>query len=135
MEIQSLWYITWASMLVSLGVEAQQIQTHERTNNLSLEPSQCVALNKGNTCHIDISISWTAVEKGGYCLYSSQEKTPIQCWQDKISGVFTGEMTLQDNITFSLNTAQSDIPLSSVELEMVWVYKKKQRSQSTWRMF
>jgi hypothetical protein len=122
-------------MLFSLSIEAQQIQTLERTNSISLDPSQCVALNKGNTCYIDINVSWTAIEKGGYCLYSSQEKAPIQCWRDKISGVFTGEITLQDNVTFSLNTAQSDILLSSVELEMVWVYKKKQRSQSTWRMF
>jgi hypothetical protein len=135
MKIKSLRYIILAPMVFSLSIEAQQTRPHERTNSISLNPKQCVALTKGNSCYLDISLSWTAVEKGEYCLYSSQEKAAVKCWQDEIGGVFEGEITLKDNVSFSLKTGKSDILLSSVELEMLWVYKNKQRSHSTWRMF
>jgi hypothetical protein len=110
-------------------------QAREAEEVISISPKQCVALNQGSLCYVDVEITWTLQEQGNYCLYSSQQEASLQCWQRKRAGEFEREIVAKENVVFSLKPQNSQIILGSAKLEMAWVYKKNNRSHSTWRMF
>ncbi len=123
-------YLAILFMLVSTKVNANL-----HGAELIVKPNQCIALNKGNWCYVDIEVTWTTNKQGNFCLLSSQRNTPLQCWRSTVNGTFTAEMKLKENVTFTLATKESKQPLGTALLEVAWVYKHKKRSPSAWRMF
>jgi hypothetical protein len=102
---------------------------------ISVKPGQCVALNQGNLCYIDIEISWSVPELGNYCLFSSQQEAPLQCWENVQLGIFAREIAAKENVLFLLKPKGRELIVGATKLEMAWVYKKNNRSHSSWRMF
>jgi hypothetical protein len=102
---------------------------------LTLSPNQCVAVNQGSKCFVNVQITWHMPKPDDYCLFSSQQDSPLQCWRNSNQGKFEQEFVSDKNITFYLKQKLVDNPLLKSELKIVWVYKKNSRSPSSWRMF
>lgn len=119
-----------AIMMAPLSGEASQSK-----EVVSLSPKQCVALNEGTLCYVDIEISWTVKELGNFCLFSSQQDDPLQCWEAKQTGTIELEIVAMKDLEFYLKPKGREVILGKAKLEMAWVYKKNNRSHSTWRMF
>lgn len=114
--------------LLTAPAQAQQTEQY----SLQLSPEKCVALRQGQTCYVDIVLTWSAPEKNTYCLYAGQQEKPLQCWDNATKGKFETEFSSSENSWFYLKRA--DKTLAKVELKMAWVYKSK-RSSVTWRVF
>ncbi|MFT5277102.1 MAG: hypothetical protein ACI97K_001240 [Glaciecola sp.] len=123
-------FIAFVISILSINASASETE-----GVISISPKQCIALNQGNLCYLDIEITWSLQEQGNYCLFSSQQESSLQCWQGKRVGDFAREIVAKENVVFSLKPQNSKIILGSAKLEMAWVYKKNNRSHSTWRMF
>ncbi|MFT4807685.1 MAG: hypothetical protein ACI9LX_001006 [Paraglaciecola sp.] len=119
-----------ACMLYSLNSAASAPKI-----GVTLSPDQCVAVNQGSKCFVDVEITWHMPKPGDYCLFSSQQDSPLQCWPDSEQGKFKQEFVSDKNIIFYLKQKSVDTPLLTSELKIVWVYKKNSRSPSSWRMF
>lgn len=115
-------------MLYSLGSVASE-------TGLTLSPNQCVAVNQGSKCFVDVQITWKTVIVNDYCLFSSQQDKPLYCWRNTNQGKFEQEFVSDKNIIFYLKQKVVDTPLLTSELKIAWVYKKNSRSPSSWRMF
>ena len=102
---------------------------------LRLSPDQCVSVHQGAKCFADIQISWKMAKVDNYCLFSSQQALPLQCWQNSNKGQFKQEFVSEQNITFYLRLKSANTNLITKELEMAWVYKKNSRARASWRMF
>jgi hypothetical protein len=102
---------------------------------LTLSQNQCVAVNQGMKCFVEIQVSWKITKPDDYCLFSSQQDSPLQCWRNSNQGKFEREFVSYKNITFYLKQKYGDTQLMTNELKIVWVYKKNSRSPSSWRMF
>ncbi|MCJ8271977.1 MAG: DUF3019 domain-containing protein [Psychrosphaera sp.] len=119
---------------VFLSFELAAVQKTPKVE-LTLKPYQCVALHQGQKCYVNVELSWRAIQTSHYCLYSSQQDKPLQCWQTSVSGLFTREIVANQNILFAIKQKDSAVVLATRELEMAWVYKKTNRSNISWRMF
>ncbi len=102
---------------------------------LILKPNQCVAMQQGQQCYVDIVFSWKSTQVSDYCLYSSQDQRALKCWQSTEHGFFGAEIESNKNVRFYIKHPESQRILATAELEMAWVYKKTNRSNVSWRMF
>lgn len=122
-------------LLVTVNAIAVDDSALEPNKILLLHPTQCVALNQGNLCYVDIEITWSVKTRGNYCLFSSQQNDAILCWESAKSGKFEGELIANEDVIFHLKIKESNTILDTAKLEMAWVYKKNNRTHSRWRMF
>jgi len=102
---------------------------------LKISPKQCVAVRQGQDCYVDIKIVWQTDVRDNYCLYSTSQSKPLQCWQQVNSILFEKELVSNKNVTFSLKKQNSTQTIATGQLDMAWVYKKNVRSHASWRMF
>ena len=102
--------------------------------SLQLDPEQCAALHKGQSCYVKVDVTWQAKNVGDYCLFLASENKAMACWQGENQGEFEYNFSHNDSRTFQLKTRQGGIILAEAELEIAWVYKSK-RVNSSWRMF
>jgi len=58
------------------------VLSHAQDKKLSITPSKCVALKKGQICYQSIRIRYKSLEAGNVCLIVSNQPEPLQCWID-----------------------------------------------------
>ncbi|NQZ86887.1 MAG: DUF3019 domain-containing protein [Colwellia sp.] len=102
---------------------------------LTIVPEQCVALLQGQACYVTVELNWQTPVAGNYCLYSSLNTHPIQCWRDKKMGRLKQEFVSKNNIEFFLQKLSTKENIANIEIKMAWVHKKKGRPRTSWRMF
>jgi hypothetical protein len=131
-NVNLLWQIVLVLICIVNSVSSAASDSEA---GVMLSPNQCVAVNQGMKCFAEIQISWKITKPDDYCLFSSQQDSPLQCWRNSNQGKFEQEFVSDKNITFYLQQKYGDIQLITNELKIVWVYKKNSRSPSSWRMF
>lgn len=102
-------------------------------SSLQLKPAKCVTLKQGNTCYQELKLSWQADINGHYCVYNSNRKEPIHCWNNVSKGEYSFEFKGMQSINFQLFKMPKNIPLAKQHFSVKWVYKA--RPNSRWRLF
>lgn len=118
--------------LLFWSITARAIAETGTDYQLILSPDKCVSLRQGQTCHVDIELSWSTKNAGRYCIYASNQEQPMRCWSDILQGEIKMEFASDQNTWFYLRKDAKN--LAEVELKMAWVYKRK-RSSLSWRVF
>ncbi|TQF68126.1 DUF3019 domain-containing protein [Pseudoalteromonas luteoviolacea] len=98
----------------------------------TLQPDQCVALEQGQSCFIDIKVKWQTKTKGDYCLFVDEVKT--QCWQAAKIGLWENELEMKTDVAFSLKDSKHQM-IYSGKVQYAWIYKKRKNKAVRWRMF
>ncbi|WP_340676706.1 DUF3019 domain-containing protein [Paraglaciecola sp.] len=114
---------------------ATSLVPSDQTNELHIKPNTCVSLHQGQTCFVNLTISWNMANSNDYCLYSSAQPTPIKCWIASNQGVITQDFSAEQTLHFYLKLDKSNTVVAESELSISWVYKKQQKSRLTWRLF
>jgi hypothetical protein len=122
-------------LLWTFAISNSLAQEQKQAGNLTISPKQCVALNQGNTCYIDVDVSWQTDLSDDYCLYVDDIEKPLICWEQASQGEYQLDLSSKQNIVISLKSKTTDRQVASAELEIAWVYKKNNRRHSSWRMF
>ncbi len=138
MFIVSATALIFSSKAWALQNPANQVLDVEEPVQMTLSPQQCVALHEGQQCFAEISISWASPSANNYCLYSSQLAKPITCWNNSNQGSVEYNLETAKNVQFILMQVLTNQPNKLVaerELQVSWVYKKKQKSRLSWRLF
>lgn len=104
-------------------------------NALDLKPNTCVSLHQGQRCFVNVTATWQSRSKRDYCLYSSAQQEAIKCWVKSNHGILTQQLNSQQTVQFYLKERGTDKVIAKATLEVSWVYKKKQKSNVTWRLF
>ncbi|WP_199611444.1 DUF3019 domain-containing protein [Flocculibacter collagenilyticus] len=102
---------------------------------LTIKPTKCVSLKQGEVCYVSVSVVWQVSDIGDYCLFSTLQKKPLQCWYSTKQGAFSQEVEMNDDVAYSLKKAKSGQVVVSSTLPLAWVYKKEKFSHASWRIF
>jgi len=102
---------------------------------LNANPVTCVALHKDQVCFQQITLSWSQLAPGDYCLYIEDVKRPLTCWFDNTLNSFVHEYESADSIRYELREGSSDDSMATVSVNTSWVYRTGRRSSSGWRLF
>ena len=101
---------------------------------LMITPQKCVALRQGLPCYAKVSLSWQGEHEDNVCLYRVANNQQLKCWESTKAGELTAQISAEDAAVFELRDAVSNDVLSTAEMRVAWVYKKKRRTVS-WRLF
>lgn len=130
--------LIFSSKAWALQNPANQVLDAKESITMTLSPQQCVALHEGQQCFAEISISWASPIAKNYCLYSSQSAKPITCWNNSDQGAVEYNLETSKNVQFIMMQVLTNQPnklVAESELQVSWVYKKKQKSRLSWRLF
>jgi len=132
LKIKILILQVFSLLCFSMKLYANDIVTLPK---LTLKPNQCVSLNQGQKCYVDINIDWQVMNTGEYCLYASHQRSALKCWANVSTGNFQQSLVLEDDIKFTLRVKGDDKFIIATKLELAWVHKKSRLSHSSWRVF
>jgi hypothetical protein len=111
---------------------------------MQIKPQTCVSLHEGQECFAQITVNWQADLVNDYCLYSTQTPDPVFCWENVKQGTVEYELNTKENVRFMLTqvpksrfmlTYKPYGIIAEARLNVSWVYKKKQKSRLSWRLF
>jgi len=122
-------------MIVLIFSSSLYAANNQAPFTLTITPKQCVSVEQGQDCYVDIELNWHAEQANNYCVFSSVQKEPLQCWTNSREGTYSKEVVANSSIQFSLRQVKSTKVLASQQLDMAWVYKKSARRNASWRMF
>lgn len=124
------------SFIIALCLLNQFVYASNDDYALSLSPKDCVSLYKGQTCHLTLEFNFTASSINNYCVYRKGEKDSIACWTMQSSGAFSTDFATNKEVIFELRLLDNpEKVLSSVKLNISWVYKVPDKKRAAWRLF
>ena len=144
-QLKTYHYLIIGILIMIIGV--QNIYAQEQSMNvvvMQIKPQTCVSLHEGQECFAQITVDWQADLVNDYCLYSTQSPDPIFCWENVNHGTVEYELNTQKNVRFMLAqvpktrfmlTQKPSAVIAEARLNVSWVYKKKQKSRLSWRLF
>lgn len=103
--------------------------------SMSVSPNQCIAMTEGQTCYVDIELTWRSQSAGNFCLYSSLQDKAVKCWTNKTAGSYEQEIASKQNVLYSLHRQDDLEVLAESEVEMAWIHKKRGKPTNWWRLF
>lgn len=126
----------------SSAITATAIKTNMETPSvkLTVSPKQCVAMQQGQRCYLQVNVDFQANVVDDYCLYLSTEQVALQCWekakQGQLSYAFDSKVDLEFRVKV-LSTAQSanEKSLATAKVNVAWVHEKKGKPRMSWRLF
>ncbi len=121
-------------LLIASDARSDANEASSQALQLFATPNKCVALREGRTCYADIEMSWQAPLQGNYCLQKVNEKTFIQCWQNRQTGSVSYQFNAKQTVNFQLVDISTGQALYTAPVEVSWVYKNKQKKRR-WRLF
>ena len=101
---------------------------------LAVQPNKCVALRKGQKCYQKLNITFKASEPRDYCLYLEGNQIPIKCWINARQGNLNYALNSENSVQFILQNASGELMAVS-QVTVAWVYSKRTRRKSSWRLF
>ena len=108
---------------------------YAQQDQLTLLPAQCVAMQQGQDCYVTVELNWSSKVADDYCLYADNRAAPLQCWKTRQTGIFKGEIKTKQSIDFQLSTPDRTVILSTAQLTVAWVHKKKGKPRTSCRLF
>lgn len=119
----------------TLAAKLEQTLAIKNDVSLTVSPEQCVAMQQGQNCYVAIELTWRAEVVGDYCLYSSSQQQPLQCWNNRDNGKLKKDFTTKTNLLFYLKKHNEEQVMATSKVKMSWVHKKKGKPRKSWRMF
>jgi len=125
---------TSALLLILFSINSVANAT-EIQASMNVSPEQCVAMRQGQACYVSVQLSWQVDAPGNYCLYTSDDSTAINCWENTTSGELKKSFDSKVNLVFSLRRQNDSASVASAVVKMAWVHKKKGQPRKSWRIF
>ncbi|MFT5757874.1 MAG: hypothetical protein ACI9LM_002611 [Alteromonadaceae bacterium] len=100
---------------------------------LIAQPALCVALDQGRKCFTKVTLTWTAVTVGDFCLYQKNPRRKIKCWQQSKGNHTLLEFESSEKLTFQLIDHKNN-SVAETFIDVSWVHKATPRKRR-WRLF
>lgn len=108
--------------------------TSHNDGSLSVVPSSCVALHRGQACFQRIRFGWKSSQALRLCLFQEDRGALLHCSIKPIVR-YVHEYSSRSSESFTLRVGESGPVLSRVTVHTSWVYRTDRRSSSGWRLF
>jgi len=104
--------------------------------NMTLRPRLCVMAQGETLCKDEIHIHWESPLNLSLCLYSAEQYTPLECWQNAAGGEYRTWLETAHDIEFTLKAVADSRVLARQAFEVVRDdrrYRRKRRNP--WSFF
>jgi hypothetical protein len=111
------------------------VAVYAEDNLLQIKPARCIALHEGQVCYQKLTINWQAENADTYCLTQENNKAPLLCWENIVTG--KGVYEFESNVTqkFLLIRKRDNKTMAEFSIEVAWVYDARSHRESHWRIF
>lgn len=123
-----LWQLTFSALLLGGGTSAVSAV------ELLVKPERCIALNQGQVCYQKVLLQWQTEQNSSFCLRLKGEQEPLQCWQEVSQGSLEFDVQSKVDQGFELVGSEGDV-VAVTQVEIAWVYKNRNKRQTSWRLF
>jgi|GEM_PF-2792291 len=119
-----------------LTATGSAVATQKQSVKLSVSPKQCVAMQQGQRCYLQVNVDFTANTVDDYCLYLSTQQAALQCWKNSRQGQLNYAFDSKVDIEFAIKVPRPrKQPLAKAKVKMAWVHEKKGKPRMSWRLF
>ncbi len=101
---------------------------------LTALPNKCVALRHGRTCFAQITLRFTVLKPGRYCITKRNAKQPLYCESIDRYGLFNVEFQSKTKQAYVLVEQSTKQELATTVIDVAWVHQKTSRKRR-WRLF
>lgn len=105
------------------------------TNILTITPTRCVALRQGQTCYLEVEVTWNTLKKGDYCLINLTTGVLNRCWKNQSSGHLLLDFEGTNSNDFALREQAQSTDLARAKIIVAWVFSSSKRNKSNWKLF
>lgn len=96
---------------------------------LIASPSVC-ELKKGTyLCDMKAALIWEVPKAGHYCLYETENVTPLQCWKNNWSGSHVLTFQSDKPVTYVLKIYQQPTIVSEVTINVIGTLEQRIRAK------
>lgn len=120
-------------MAITLALFANASKADEEQFILELKPQECVSLYKGQTCYLNLALSFKATKADDYCLFIKDAPEALICWNMAKQGTLSKDFQTDEEVVFELR--KNEKVLSSTTLLLSWVYQVPEKKRAAWRLF
>lgn len=125
------------SILVSLSILGLLTTHHAAVGNsepevslsLKIRPHLCLRYAKQDQCRIDVIIDWNSNQSANYCLHSSQDAAPLQCWDSSRKGKRSELRIINSDLTYWLSFKGQQSRLTERVLNIATLVNDERRAQ------
>lgn len=102
----------------------------------SIKPRLCV-LNAGEeVCRDELEVKWLSEQARSLCLYQSDKKDALRCWENETWGEYQFELTASASTDFQLREITTGTAVSKQRFQVVYNDKKYRRARrNPWSFF
>lgn len=100
---------------------------------LTVQPATCVTLHEGRTCFTQITLTWSSLTAGDFCIYQKESKEKIRCWKQSNGNSALYEFESTEKLSFILIN-QNNISVAENIIDVSWVHNATPRKRR-WRLF
>ncbi|KZN43841.1 DUF3019 domain-containing protein [Pseudoalteromonas luteoviolacea] len=101
---------------------------------LKVKPMICMVKSIGQICEMTIAIQWQTTTAQDVCLY--QDTQQLKCWQDTQQAKAKLNISLEQDMTFSLKNARMETLTSQkVKVNAALSRKYRRKLKSDWSFF
>lgn len=98
-------------------------------------PESCVVVRKGQTCHLDVRLSWQAKQPNHFCIVEVSSGKRLRCWKEARSGELNMRYKAVSSQRYQLIDVRTSIIAAELVIPVAWVYQNDYRSRASWRLF
>ena len=120
------------SLFIFSKVASSEQSDNKTQNRLTVSPKQCTTLKQGDTCYLDLEVTWRISIEKSTCLFANANK--LLCWHNKKQGELKQQITMQNDLVITLQTEHKQV-LHTQTIRYAWVHKKNNSKAMRWRMF
>ncbi len=120
-----------STLLVSIFILFLLSEPVLANDDYTIGPSRCVSLREGQPCFVKLRVTWKKESISHVCLYKEKDEL-LACWEGELGNAILPQSITSDTRYILKNKLGDE--LSSVEVKVSWVYRKK-RSRRRWRLF
>ncbi|MBL4942329.1 MAG: DUF3019 domain-containing protein [Colwellia sp.] len=129
-------------LLKASPVNVKKIKTEQvkvQSVKLTVSPKQCIAMQQGQSCYLQVNVTFQANILDDYCLYLSTQPTALQCWKKVKQAEYSYAFDSNIDVEFFIKT-QAKMPkqanlLAQAKVKIAWVHEKKGKPRMSWRLF
>lgn len=102
--------------------------------DLSALPNKCIALRQGRTCFAQVTLRFSVLKPGRYCIKQHGMTDPLYCESIQRYGLFNVEFQSKSKMAYTLIDQITQQELASTTVDVAWVHQKTSRKRR-WRIF
>lgn len=102
----------------------------------SIQPNLCVLAEEEERCHDELHIRWHSEVLQSLCLYQSNKRLPLRCWENETSGEHHIKISASKNIDFQLqDMSEQDLVVTQSFIVVQEDREYRRRRRNPWSFF